>query len=490
MKIEPKFKSIHFSWKHLLVIFIILLFFHIFVSQMESNTLKDLLSDTMDWYKQNSAEQIANITAASIEVMLEGEPLQNISENETRMKSLIHALNSILKQPLMKRSVEEICVILPYKNSFVAIDHGQDLYNYFYANSIMNVSNISTYEEALERYKQIHTVMMKSELITSIQEGQSIFHVYVPLVPYGEYVGAVYLRIHPDVSSISQQIQAGFNKTVFVFSILILLGLLVLFYVSTYIIIERDKVWEYLALEMEARASEQISQQKERLFTKRIYHTHHKAEKIMGFISEDIERLTHEDIDKIKYRIGKYANFVARVIYDMKWYNPPLSAIRNSIFRTDINEVLRFIVSNIFLRVSNPLRNVKFNFDLDSNIPVVGVNEFVIWEIIEPLIQNSIDHSGKDNVEIKIQTRYYPTQKFSELKIMDNGQGIRSDLLEINKEGIKYIFLENISTKDEEHRNCGYGCYLAYEIAKRCGWELDAYNNQVEGCTFILKINH
>ena len=35
----------------------------------------------------------------------------------------------------------------------------------------------------------------------------------------------------------------------------------------------------------------QIRLEKESLFTRRIYHTHHKAEKIMGFIKEDVRRM-------------------------------------------------------------------------------------------------------------------------------------------------------------------------------------------------------
>ena len=331
---------------------------------------------------------------------------------------------------------------------------------------------------------------LKSELITSIQEGQSTFHVFVPLVPYGEYVGAVYLRIHPDVASISQQIVASFDKTVFVFSVLILMGLLGIFYISTYTIIERDEAWEMLALERETHAREQIAQKKERLFTKRIYHTHHKAEKVMGFIKEDIEQISNANIDEIKYRITKYANFIARVIYDMKWYNPPISTIRGPLFRTNLNEVLQFIVNHIFLRVSEPIQNVQFQFKLDPNLPLVSVNEFVIWEIVEPLIQNAIEHCGRNNVLIMLQTRYFSDAHYSELRIHDNGIGIRADLLEKNDEGIKHIFLENVSTKGDENNNCGYGCYLAYEIAKRCGWELDVESGQEEGCTFIVTIYH
>ena len=65
------------------------------------------------------------------------------------------------------------------------------------------------------------------------------------------------------------------------------------------------------------------------------------------------------------------------------------------------------------------------------------------------------------------------------------GKGISDDLLEKDESGVKRIFLENISTK-EENRHCGYGCYLAFEISKRCGWEINADNSEKEGSRFTL----
>jgi signal transduction histidine kinase len=338
-------------------------------------------------------------------------------------------------------------------------------------------------------YSGIHGKMMKSEMTTSLQEEQSLFHVYVPLVPYGEYSGAVYLKIRPDVSFISRQILSSFNKTVLIFSSLILMGLLGMFYISTYTIIDRDEARELLYKEREEHLMEHINQKKEFLFTKRIYHTHHKAEKVMGFINEDLENAETSNFSEIKYRISKYANFISRVIYDMKWYNPPIQTIRNSIFRTNLNEVLKFIINNIFLRISYPVKTIKYYFNLDDNLPIVSVNEFVVWEIIEPLIQNSIDHSNKDIVIITMSTKYDPGTNTSKLTIEDNGPGIIPDLLEKSQGGIKRIFLENISTKEEE-KNCGYGCYLAYEISKRCGWEIETENHILGGAVFTLTIRH
>lgn len=489
MKALKKIKYVRFGWKHLLIIFLTLIIFQVFVSHLQQNTLRDLLSDTMDWYKQNSAEQIGNLTTSSLELLLESDPINNSGDKINRTKNLIHALNSILKQPLMKRNVEKMCVILPYNEKYVAMDLGQTLYSYFYNNQVSDTVINPQYRDAVVRYAGLHNQLIKSELITSLQEEQNVFHVYIPLVPYGEYMGAVYLKIRPDVSFISHQILSSFNKTVLVFSSFILIGLLGMFYISTYTIIERDEARELLYREREEHLQEHIAQQKEHLFTKRIYHTHHKAEKVMGFINEDLDNANESNVKEIKYRVSKYANFISRVIYDMKWYNPPLQTIRNPLFRTNLNEVLKFIINNIFLRISYPVKSIKFNFNLDQNLPAVSVNEFVVWEILEPLIQNSIDHSDKETVIITISTKYNEADRTSVLTIEDNGMGIRADLLERNETGVKRLFLENISTKEED-KNCGYGCYLAYEISKRCDWEIDAENKEHGGCKITLSIKH
>ena len=87
----------------------------------------------------------------------------------------------------------------------------------------------------------------------------------------------------------------------------------------------------------------------------------------------------------------------------------------------------------------------EFELDLDECLPFVHVNEFVVWEIIEPLIQNSIDHGNKKSVKIKVTTKYDKVTNFSCISISDNGVGIKKELLETNGKGIKKLFLENQS---------------------------------------------
>ena len=256
-------------------------------------------------------------------------------------------------------------------------------------------------------------------------------------------------------------------------------------------LLEREETKKLRYQERERKLKEHNNLQKEALIAKLIYHTHHKAEKVMGFINEDLSALTDSNAEQTKYKVTKYANFISRVIYDMKWYDPPVQTIRNPIFRINLNELIEFIVNNIFLRVSNISNNYEFKLDLDKELPIVNVNEFVIWEIIEPLIQNAIDHSEDKKITIFISTKFLPELKKSELKIADDGSGISQGLLEEDENGIKQIFLENVTTKQESQKPSGYGCYIAHEIAtQRCGWSLDVRNLEAGGCEFTVTIPH
>ena len=201
-----------------------------------------------------------------------------------------------------------------------------------------------------------------------------------------------------------------------------------------------------------------------------------------------LRNLTAQSIEEVKHRVTRYSNFIARVIYDMKWYDPPLQTIRGPEFRTDVNEVLRFIVDNIFRRVVKDGDGLQFVFELDDRLPQLPLNEFVMWEVLEPIIQNSVDHGGPENKQVLIRTTFDPVRLSGSITIADRGKGIDAWLLERGDDGIRKIFKEQITTKNSNPlSHAGYGCYLAYEIAKqRCGWDLDAENLPGCGCRFVF----
>jgi signal transduction histidine kinase len=210
----------------------------------------------------------------------------------------------------------------------------------------------------------------------------------------------------------------------------------------------------------------------------------------MGFIKEDLRSLTEKNIEEVKYRVSKYSNFISRVIYDMKWFDPPLQTIRGNIYNTNLNEVLKFVVNNIFLRISRISDAYKFELNLDERLPDVNVNEFVVWEIFEPLIQNSVDHSGESDLVIIITTCFNQDTGTSTISISDNGKGIKPEFLQKDEKGIKKLFLENVTSKSATISGGGYGCYIAYEISRRCGWNLDAENLPGSGSNFIINISN
>jgi signal transduction histidine kinase len=119
----------------------------------------------------------------------------------------------------------------------------------------------------------------------------------------------------------------------------------------------------------------------------------------------------------------------------------------------------------------------------------VRVNEFVLWEALEPLIQNCLEHAGVGAPRIAITTEDLPGSRAARVIIVDNGVGFAAPLLERNARGVKLLFQENVSTKSKENQHSGYGCYIAYElITQRCGWQLEADNAPEGGARFTITI--
>ncbi len=486
-KIINKLKEYHFQFKHLTVIFIILFSFQLIVSFINKSSIRSFFNSTQGWYQKDSAERLANLSTTTFELLLETINRQKDIDNEESGK-IIKAFDIIFSQEILQHNIEEMCILIKKGDKIYAIDDGKTLFQVLYLDSTANINTNTVHLEAVSLYKSIHDYLISKEQIKSIITGKNTFNTFVPLVLRGEYIGAVYMKNTPDFTFISSKIISNYDETSILYLSLISLGLLSMYFVSSYTVKERDETQRLFLIEHEDNLKKQINYQKELIFTKRIYHTHHKAEKIMGFIKGDLSILSPLNINEIKYRVTKYANFISRIIYDMKWYEPPVQTIRNVLFKTDLNDVIRFIINHIFLRSSKKSGTFSVVFDEGKNIPILSVNEFVIWEIIEPLVQNSIDHACVNDLVIKIKTNFDESRRVISITLRDNGKGISPKLLLPDERGVKLIFGENISTKDSSIQNVGYGCYIACEMAKKCGWGIDAYNLNEGGCEFVITV--
>ncbi|MCX6136173.1 MAG: ATP-binding protein [Ignavibacteriales bacterium] len=490
-KIFASFRKYHFEIRHLTVLFMVLIVFQVIVSFVHKLSTQKFLVKTQEWYQQDSAERLANLTTTSLELLLEAKSPGQIA-TETDVRRIVQDFNIIFSQQLLHQNVQEICLLVANDSSISAIDDGRVLYLYAFENLKHIPPPQMDHSAALALYREIKDSLSTSEHIKTIVEGKQTFHVFVPFVPRGEYVGAMYMRNTPDFSFMTREMISSYDEIAITYAALILFGLLAMYYISSYTVKERNETQALLFEEQTRHMAEQIKHQNEMMFTKRIYHTHHKAEKVMGFIKEDARNLSAGTIEAIKYRIEKYSNFIARVIYDMKWYDPPLQTVRSSMFRTNVNDVIEFLVKNVFLRVSSSSSEFEFVTDLDTSVPIVPINEYVVWEVLEPLMQNAIEHAGTQHVVIIVRTQYDPVLCQSTIRIEDNGKGLEPWLLESEGHGMKKIFQEHSSTKAVTmKKHSGYGCYIAYEITtQRCGWKMDAENLPSGGCVFTITIPH
>lgn len=490
-KIIYNIKKYRFEFRHLTILFLVLIFFQIILSFIQKESLQKFLENTQKWYQQDSAEKIANLTITSLELLLENINIREIKSEYERRK-IIQSFNIIFSQQLLQHSIEDIFLIVKQGDTYLIFDDGAGLYDFLSSDEVITNKIEENRVHALDLYKIVEEKIYEDEKIFTVVEGPQIFNTFVPFVPNGEFQGVLYMRKAPDFANITNEIISSYEETTIIYSSLILLGLLAMYYISSYTLKERNETQKLLFEENQKHMKEQIIHEKELSFTKRIYHTHHKAEKVMGFIKDDLRNIDGSNSTDVINRVIKYSNFISRVIYDMKWYDPPITTIRSQLFNTDINEVIKFIIDHIFLRISSATDIFEFKLNLSENLPQVQINEFVIWEILEPLIQNCIDHSAKDRTFVEITTHHDDVKKISKIIIKDNGNGIESKLLEVNENNIKRIFLENESTKSTSNQNSGYGCYIAYQMAvKRCGWKIDADNEINGGAVFTITIkNH
>ncbi|MCK6600689.1 MAG: ATP-binding protein [Bacteroidetes bacterium] len=480
-------RKYRFEFKHITILFVILIAFQLILSFVHKASLRSFLNNYSEKTEREYVRQLATQTIGTLDFLIRnGKHLP-----ESNRFDLIMALNKSLLPDSSNPALKEICFFVSRGDSTVIIDRGEALLQFAENPGTQLPPASMDHDKAVRMFSDVRSSgsVSASQIYTRIEKDKFL-HILYPFTFSSGLTGYIYFKMQPDFATFTREIIASYDETTIIYLSIILLGLLAMYYIATYTAVERDEAEEALLIEHEDHLREQIIHEKESMFTKRIYHTHHKAEKVMGFIKEDLRNLSEQNAEEIKQRVIRYSNFISRVIYDMKWYDPPVHTIRSPFFRTSINELIHFIIHNIFLRISAANDHVSFQIELDPELPVVPINEFVIWEILEPVIQNSIDHGGDDRLTIMVRTVYHPAENRAEIFIEDDGKGIQQSLLEPGDDGVQKIFRENISTKNVEGQNSGYGCYIAYQLAtQRCGWTVVAENlAQKKGCRFTFSL--
>jgi len=479
-------KKFHFELYHITILLIAIILSQVVLSYMDIKSIEDVTQKSTDIYKWQSAERIADLTTSTLELITQAIYLPSI--NDESKSSIIESIDYTFTQEKMQKSIDDICLLVrDDHDNVVSLADGLEIYNYLSDKEISNKINVNDRKIAKGWFATSLNNLFENESISTLKKGKYTFHILVPFSKRGEIVGAVYMKVTPNFNNITKAIIGSYNVSGSFVSVFILLVLLGMFFMTSFLVRERDEVQNLLFLNKEKQIRAEIARQKETFFTKRIYHAHHKAEKIVGFIKQDLYELSVNNIEIIRNRMLKYSSFIGRVIYDMKTYSPPINVIRNGNFNSNLNEIIIFIINNVFKRVYKEGTQYKFNLELSNKLPNLKINEYVIWQMIEPLIQNCIDHNKKNKITILIKTEFNEKIQKSFLYIEDDGDGILEELLQYNTSGIKDIFTEGTSSKDSS-TNSGYGCYIAYESCRMCGWKIDMVNKKTKGTRIIIEI--
>ncbi|NOX17832.1 MAG: sensor histidine kinase [Chlorobi bacterium] len=484
MNFFHKLRDYHFEVYHFIILTIIIILSQVLLSYLNMQSTEDLLNKTMRNYKLETAERQSDFITSSIELFLQKFVEYPYSNND--ITESIESIDYLIYQQLLQKNVEDFCMVFYAGEKILILDSGKDILNYVVKKEIPKSETLKK-RITVEKYfiAASKDIFNNEEIKTFVENGKT-FHVFVPFSIKGEVIGAVYQKITPDVEKMKSIISSSFSYTGAWISAIILFSLLLVFIFTNYVINERDIAKSELFEQKEKQLTQLIETRKEASFARRIYHAQHKVAKIIGFAKEDLQKCPNKDNPEISVRLNKYMNFIGRAIYEMKTITPPIHVIRNASFNTDINDLLNFIVNNIFRRVYKEGDQYKFNMRLDKNCPPIHINEYVAWEIFEPIINNAVDHNKTKKIDIIISTKFESSQNRIIVKIADTGIGIKPEFLEYDKSEVQNIFKEHISTKDGAE-NAGYGCYIANENCKRCGWLISAGNTK-DGAAFTIKI--
>ena len=231
--LKTKIWQYRFEINHILVFFVVLISFQVLLTSLQSSLVTNFLNDAQRWFQKYYAERVAVVTSASLE---------NLFENQQRMRSegrinesqTVYSVNVIFKQLVLQRSIEEISLILLKDGKTHLVSNGEQMNDFFkgtlapYTSQRPEIANAG-----VAYFATVKDEMLQSERILSEVRNQKTFDVLVPFVPYGEYVGVLYVRISPDFTLLTDEVQVNFDRASFAFSALVFVGLIVMYIVSS-----------------------------------------------------------------------------------------------------------------------------------------------------------------------------------------------------------------------------------------------------------------
>ncbi len=187
-----------------------------------------------------------------------------------------------------------------------------------------------------------------------------------------------------------------------------------------------------------------------------------------------IQEKAIETIERQSKTLGGLINTVLRV-----------SDIESETLRASENEInLWEFLSELRSEYDSPLeKNVKLVWDYPADLPIIQSDRPKLKRIAENLITNAVKFTEHGTVVISLS--YLAPAKVLELKVMDTGIGIASDLRGMIFEKFRQLHDEHLVL---QHGGVGLGLYIVKKYMDVLGGEIQLDSAPGKGSTFTMRI--
>ena len=208
LRLKSKLSQHRFEINHILVFFVVVILFQVVLVFFQGTLVTNFLNDAQRWFQKYHAERIAMVTSASLENLFENQ--QRVwADGRADEAQTVYSVNVFFKQLVMQRNIEEISLILLKDDRMFVVSNGQQM-NEFFKGTLLPEDTAAAHAPlaAVTYFTAVKQELLHNERILSEVVNQKTFNVLVPFVPYGEFVGALYVRISPDFTLLTASAQS------------------------------------------------------------------------------------------------------------------------------------------------------------------------------------------------------------------------------------------------------------------------------------------
>ena len=185
------------------------------------------------------------------------------------------------------------------------------------------------------------------------------------------------------------------------------------------------------------------------------------------------DHLNEEDRIGLMNKVAVETKRIEEIVKNLLDFSRPKGA---NMKEADINDTIRKSLK--FMQNTLDISNIETKLALNSDIPLVFIDENQIQQVLVNLILNAVQ-AMSHNGELFIETRFVPEKESVEIDVGDTGKGIPTEFL-------PYIFDPFFSTKGVG--GTGLGMWVSYGIIKNHKGNIMVKSAVDVGTTFTIDL--